>query len=109
MQKAIIHTTTRVIKRLTTEDSPSIAADESIISLSQPIDLAGGFWKLDAQNNKVPATEAEVDAADVDETKVAAKRTAARQALQSAINDIADNGATLAKVRTYFQALKSLK
>lgn len=106
MQKAIIHTATRVIRRLTVDDVPPIAPDETVVPLVAPIDLAGGYWKLDAQNNKVLATDQEIDNADVDETKVAAKMAARRAILKTLVTDIADNGATLLKIQSYFKILK---
>lgn len=68
MQKVIIHTATRVVRRLTLDETPKIQPDESIVDLASPIDLAGGFWKLDAKNEKVLATTLEVDQAGVDDT-----------------------------------------
>ena len=44
MQKAIIHTATRVIRRLTIDDNPEIASDESIVELETPVDIGGGYW-----------------------------------------------------------------
>lgn len=109
MQKAIIHTNSRVIRRLTVDVTPSIASDESVVELSDAVDLAGGFFKLDPANKLVPASKAEIDAADVDESKVAAKRAQVRKAIKDAIIDIADNGATQPRLNVYFQALKDLK
>lgn len=109
MQKAIIYTQNRVIRRITTDQNPSIATGESVVDLPQDIDLVGGFWKLDAQNNKIAATSQEIDDADVDESRTIAKRLAKTQAVRSAVADIADNGATLSKIRTYFQALKQIQ
>ena len=110
-QKAIIHKATRVIRRLTIDDVPSInPIDEEEIELLAPIDLAGGFWKLDAQNKKVLATDQEIDDADVDEARVAIKMNARRAIFRALVTDLADNGVTLLKVQNYFKLLKeSLK
>jgi len=65
MQKAIIHKLTRVILRLTTDDNPDIKDNEEIVELASPIDLADGPWKLDSQNNKVPASLEEYQQATI--------------------------------------------
>lgn len=91
MQKAIIETSTRVIRRLTTDQDPVILPDEAVIALDQEIDLEGKYYKLDQNNNKVLATEQEIDKAKVDEEreviKFQAKKTAYIQALETAISD----------------------
>ena len=109
MQKAIIHTTTRVIRRLTTDDNPQIADDESIVNLAANIDIGGGFWKLDVTNKKVAAITQEIDDAGVDENRRAASRTQKVIAFNNIVADLADNGVTLPKIQLYFKALKDLK
>lgn len=106
-QKAIIHTATRVIRRLTTDDDHTLGLDESAVILNDPVDIGGGYWKLDEANKKVPATDKEIDDAGVDEEKEKAKFEAKRDELKTIIFDIADKGATLEKVRAYFQIIKS--
>lgn len=70
-QKAIIHTATRVIRRLTTNDSPVLSSDETSIEMITPIDLAGGPWKLDIDNTtKLVPTQQEIDDSDVDQSRV---------------------------------------
>ena len=86
--KVIIHTASRVIRRLTTDDVPSIATDETAVDIgATPMDVGrvsdglGGwlYWKLDLSNNKVQASAAEVTQAEVDPDEQAAK---ARQIVQ---------------------------
>lgn len=72
-QKAIIHTATRVIRRLTTETIPVVGADETSVDMPAPIDLTGGFWKLTPALQQVPANAAEIDAAGVDPVRQAQK------------------------------------
>lgn len=89
-QQAIIHTATRVIRRLTTDPTPDVAADETAVDLrAAVIDLAGGYWKLDAQNNRVPATQADIDAADVDPARVEALRRQFMQNYLASVDAIA--------------------
>jgi hypothetical protein len=107
-QKAIIHTATRVIRRLTTDDAPTIASDETIIDLAENIDLAGGYWKLNNQNKKVSATAQDISDAGVDENIETQKRLQKIQVYKNAIDAIiADNTIPL-KIRNFLQALKDL-
>ncbi len=93
-QKAIIFTANRVVRRLTTDASPPLAADESTVDTSgNPIDLnpAGsgtGYWKLDTSTppNRVAASAGEVTAANVDPAQVAAAIAAVRAAYKSAVS-----------------------
>ena len=113
MQNVIIHTDTRVVRRLTTDENPAIREDESVVTLDEPIDLAGGFWKLDDKDEKVPASNKDIDDADVDEEKVALKKKAKKEAVRLAIKDLANlnldaQGQLGAKLKAYFQALDDL-
>jgi len=109
--KAIIHTTTRVVRRLTTDDPPPIMGDETAIVVPSA-DLAPvgatRWWKLDVSNNIVPATQAEADAAGMDEEAANARKKAALIALKAVVNDIVVNGATLVKIRLYFIELNKV-
>lgn len=69
---AILHTASRVIRRLTSDDPPTVAADETAVTVAGGFDLAGGPWKLDAGGSKVAPTQAEIDAADVDPVRTTA-------------------------------------
>lgn len=89
-QFAIIHTATRVIRRLTTDTVPDVAADETAVDMGAVVlDLAGGYWKLSAQNQKVAATQADIDAADVDPVREAAIRAQFMQAYLASVDAIA--------------------
>lgn len=103
-QKAIIHTATRVIRRLTTDAAPDIAADETAVDMGAvTLDLAGGYWKLDAQNNRVPATQADIDAADVDPVREAAIRAQFMQNYLASVDAIAA-ASTAGQMLTALQA-----
>lgn len=108
MQKAVIHTATRVIRRLTTEENHQIQPDETLVALQTPITL-NGYAKLAVDNATITTpTQQEIDDSGVDESRVYTLRKQKIELLQSIITDIADNGASLAKLRTYFQTLKGL-
>lgn len=115
MQKVIIHTATRVIRRLTLDETPKVHPDESVVELETPLDLAGGFWKLDEKNEKVPASTLEVDQAGVDDTVEAQKKVVKIQNYHAAVDDIINSldSATLAtlkpKLKVFFQALRNIK
>lgn len=66
-QKAIIHTTTRVIRGLTTDTNPTLPSGFSAVDLAVDIELSNGPWKLDLSNVKVQATQQEARDAGVDE------------------------------------------
>lgn len=55
MPYAVLHATTRVIRRLTVDAMHQIAADEILESVIPPITLAGGPWVLVAENGIVRA------------------------------------------------------
>lgn len=107
MQKAIIHTDTRVIKRLTTDESPVLTKDETIVELVENIDLAGGSWKLDNANKKVLATAKEIEDSG-DEQVIFTKRSLIVKEINKAISDIAQKGATLENIQEYFKLLEKL-
>ncbi|HZX14981.1 MAG TPA: hypothetical protein VFF49_11355 [Thermodesulfobacteriota bacterium] len=110
MQKAIIHTTTRIIRRLTTDNVPVLSLDETAIEMVTPIDLDNGYWKLDVDNlTLLVPTQQEIDDSGVDEVRNAILRKQKTDAIDAAIDDISLNGATLARVGTYFQALRNLR
>ena len=106
MQKAIIHTETRVIRQLTTDEDPKIQKDESVVDLAEKIDIGGGYWKLDLQDKKVAATDQEIDEAGVDPVKEAAKLDEKQKQIHASIVDMADNGVTDQKLQNYFTLLK---
>lgn len=61
MQKAILHNTTLVVRRLTIEANPVLRPDEIVQDVPDDFDLAGGPWKLLANGSKVVPTQAERD------------------------------------------------
>ncbi len=58
-QKAIIHTVSRIIRRITVNTNPIISSDETAIDLPAHIDIGNGPWKLDTQNQKQVLTAQE--------------------------------------------------
>ena len=101
-QIAIVHTATRVIRRVTETAPPRISADETAVTLAANIDIAGSFWKLDVGNNKVSATLAEMQAAGWDGQDfnplglLAAQRKATLLAACDAVGSSSANAATKA-------------
>lgn len=59
---AVIHSVTRVIRRVTTEADHKLLPDEELIPFEGKLDLAAGPWKLDDKGEKVAATAEEFDA-----------------------------------------------
>lgn len=107
MQKVIIHTATRVIRRLTTDENPVVLSDESIIPMNPSIVL-DGFKKLALDNiSLLVPTQQEIDDSGVDESRNALIRQQKMNQVKAAIDDIALNGATLSRIRAYFQALRN--
>lgn len=91
MPYAIIHTATRVIRRITTDDPPPVAADETAVVVPDGTDIGrrdngdGTFTykKLDGRNALVDATAQEALDAEVDEPAV---RTRERQQTDQSID-----------------------
>lgn len=108
MEKAIIHTETRVIRRTTTEENPQITADETVIEMPEVVQLGGGFWKLNAKNKKVAATVEEGRAAGIDyEWNNEQKRTRIVE-MRGLITELSNDATIPAKLRDYFKALDNL-
>jgi hypothetical protein len=109
-QKAIIDTATGVIKRLTLDDIPQVTSTETavVIDLGKEIDLGGGYFKLDDKNNKIPATDDEVDKAGVDPSKEATKKQILLDAYNKAINDILNDITVPDTLKQYFTILLKL-
>lgn len=108
MQKAIIHSLTRVIRRLTTEDNPALSTGEEVVVLDAPIDLAGGYWKLDSQNKKTLATDQESKDAGVNEAFNESERIKKRQLYKNTVSQLAESDLTLDMVKQYFIVLRDL-
>ncbi len=103
-QKAIIHTATRVIYCITTADNPTITANQSIVEMVTPISLGGGkYWKLDGSNNLVEASQADIDASGVDETRNSELRRLAFEEYRTAINELIAEATIPTRIKTVFQ------
>jgi hypothetical protein len=101
MPTLIIHTSSRVIRKMTT-DAPQLEADESAVNVADGFDLAGGPWKLAADNvTKVAPTDPELDAAFIRpfSTNVGT--------LITALDDLLNNGDTVARRRAIFAAIRA--
>lgn len=104
MQKAIIHTKTQVIRRLTTDVNPQIAPDESIIDLDSPISIGNDFKKLNHKKELVTASPEEIDEAGVDEDRQRIKRAEKYNQLQSVIQSLSQK-INEEQLREYFRLL----
>lgn len=61
MNDVVLHTVTRVIRRITSDPAHGIAPDESKVRVPDGFDLAGGPWKLGADNvTKLTPASAEI-------------------------------------------------
>jgi len=100
-QKAIIETKTRVIRRITTDINPSISTDETVVDLSQDIDLANGPWKLDLADKKVAATTIEAKEAGVDRAYLESEQLRKLAELKQSLQDIEKNVLLPIEVRTF--------
>ena len=110
-QWAIVHATTRVIRRVTTDSNHPMAADEAKAEVAGPaLDLAGGPWKLAADNQpKLAPTQQEIDDADVDEARVALKLQQRNTAYLNALDNLINDALTPPKLKALFQAMKNLR
>jgi len=110
-QWAIVHATTRVIRRVTTDPDHSITADEARVEIvGSPLDLAGGPWRLAADNQtKLAPTQQEIDDADVDEARVALKLQQRITAYLNALDHLINDALTPPKLKALFQAMRNLR
>lgn len=107
----IIHTATRVIRRLTIDAKPDVAPDETPVDVGNArVDIGGspvGYWKLDIDNiTLVQPTPQEISDAGVDPTIEQGKVNSIRAALIAAFTDIITNGETAARRRALYAALR---
>lgn len=101
---AVLHSATRVIRRVTIDPMHAVAADEVLESTITPVNLTGGPWVLVAENGIVrPATPQEIDDADADERAVAVRRAAILAEYLAASDDLRDDPAVPAKYRNFFR------
>jgi len=103
--KAIIHTASRVIKRITSDASPLLAADETAVLVASDFDLSGGPWKLAEDGvTKVAPTEADLDAAFTPPTTPELQNVL--DLLATASTDAANSASTQAVFAALHEALK---
>jgi hypothetical protein len=109
MQKAIIHTATRVVRRLTTDDNPQILPDETAIDMSTPLTL-DGFQKLDGDDKTlVKASQQDIDDAGVDEARQSQIRAQKVANVKAKVDEIINEPGISPKIKSYFQALKEIQ
>ncbi len=106
-QTAIIHTPTRVVRRLTTDNVPAVAADETGVVMAVPVDMAGGPWKLDVGNNLVAASVAEAQAAGMDRAFTQAQASLRLTNLLAHLDLMIADATLPARVRTFATLLKT--
>lgn len=98
--KVIIHSSTRVIKVVTSDANPTIPANHEAVTVPNGFDLAGGPYKLDIDNlTKLVPSDAELKDAyrtqrDIDRADLKAKLVA-----------FSDDVTTGAKIKAFLTAL----
>ena len=104
---AIVHTATRVVRRLTRTSPPPLASDESAIVVPDDFDLAGGPWKLDLAGQKQLPTSAEIDVAGIDEDHLHARQLQRVAATRTALDDLlTDPIPTPVKLKAFLTLLR---
>lgn len=94
-QKCIIHTATRVIRRVTTDDFPRTGTDESFVDMGIiRVDLAGGPYKLDVDNITLLTPTAQ----EIDDAFTVPQSTPLIELLQ-ALTDVRDDTNLPPKIR----------
>lgn len=95
-QYVVIHTTTRIVRKITTDPTIGLAIDETIIGpftqvldLAKPVGVIG--WKLDNLNNMVPCTLQEFRDAGMDEEFNRSEQEKRYQAFKQAIINLRDD------------------
>lgn len=71
MVTAIVHSATRVVCGLTTDQPPEIPEGFEAVTMPDDTDLTGGPYVVDGQGGLTPATEQQVSAAFVGNWTVA--------------------------------------
>ena len=103
---AIIHTSTRVIRRLTSVDPPEFNLNETAISVPAEFTLQGAPWKLQPDNiSTVKPTQQEIDDSGVDPDRVALKRKQLMDDYIASIEAIIADLTIPARIRTVFSKL----
>lgn len=111
MQKAIIHTDTRVVKRLTIDENPQMTIDESIVEVDDSFDLAlepgVTAWKVDIDGNKIPATDKDQEDAKL-EHKEYEKQVLLQTNLLASVDTILADDKVLPSLKSFFTIYKDL-
>ncbi len=83
---AVLHTETRVVRRLTTDFPALIAPDETAVDVTGlDINLSGGFTVLELDNSLRPASPEEALESGVDEAAAGARRKTRHRAASVAL------------------------
>lgn len=101
---AIIDTSTRVIRALTSTPSPALAASESAVVVADGMNLAGGPWKLDVGNNKVAATATEYNNSGYNEVFNATQRAARKTTFKNSFAAVQADATVPATLKTLLTA-----
>lgn len=109
-QLAIVHNETRVVRRLTVDESPALAPDESAVVLSEPLDFSAfpdGRVRLDADDSPVDATVDEWRAAGNDHAYNNAQRRERVASLKANLVTAQDAIQTLNKNKSVTKPIKT--
>ncbi len=102
MQKAIIHSETRVIVSLTTDENPVVNESYEVVLLDKPIDIGGGYWKLTANNKKIKASAEEAIVSGADQV---GKYMLKKANIKNAINLIINDSSVSSSIKEYFKII----
>lgn len=103
-QFAVVHTGSRVVRRLTVDAVHAVAVDETLVELGEPMDLAGGPWVVPPGSGKIRrATPVEIDAADADGAAVKQRRDRLQDDYVAAIEALRDDATVPSKYREFFR------
>lgn len=105
---AIIHTVTRVIRRLTVNGNQAVEHDASVVELGAKLNRQPNvYYVLNADNASVRlATDVEIDAAGVDPIREEAKKKVKVIRFNKAVETLAASPALSPELREFFQAYK---
>jgi hypothetical protein len=103
MPYVVLHTATRVARRVTIDPLHAIEADETLESVAEPLNLAGGPWVVEVGGVVRLATPQEIDDADADDSIVQARRAAILAEYLAASDDLRDDVSVPAKYRNFFR------
>lgn len=98
---AVLHTPTRVVRRLTTDAQHAVSAEESLFE-TKLNNLANGPWVVEINGTIRRATPQEIDDADVDAAVVESRRQLVLTNYLTACDALANDDTVPAKYRTFF-------